>query len=240
MLLLRNKKKISSLKDLIDSYDRLYEGFLGESSTELEAEFMLNLIEPKQGDTLLDVSSGKGELVFMAKEKGFSAVGIEISNKALEIAKERYPSCKYINANAEDLPFEDNSFDFVTNLGSLEHYLNPEKACEEMVRVLKPEGKAILLLPNSHDILTFRSILMQGKGPDDWQDYERFASRQEWHDFLELHGFGVLKTDKFDRKFPKKPFGWFEFFYNLLIKYIPLNLSRVFVFTCGKKKVGIS
>lgn len=240
MLLLRNKKNISSLKGLIDSYDRLYEGFLGENSTELEAEFMLNLIESKQGDTLLDVSSGKGELVFMAKERGLSPVGIEISNKALEIAKDRYPSCEYINANAEDLPFEDNSFDFVTNLGSLEHYLNPEKACGEMVRVLKPEGKAIILLPNSHDILTFRSILNQGKGPDDCQDYERFASRQEWHNFLETYGFKVLTTHKFDRKFPKKPFGWFQFFYNMFIKYIPLNLSRVFVFICEKKKGKIA
>lgn len=126
---------------------------------------------------------------------------------------------------------------YVSNLGSLEHYLNPEKGCEEMSRVLKHDGKAVILLPNSHDFLTFYSVLTTGIGPDDWQDYERFASRQEWHNFLEIHGFKVLKTDKFDRRFPKKPFSWFKFFYNLFVNYIPLNLSRVFIFVCEKKEI---
>ncbi len=235
-MLLRNKTNITTLEELTDSYDRLYQGFLREHSTKLEAEFMLSLIKPESGRTLLDVSCGKGDLVAMACKKGLNAVGIELSGKALELAKKQYPDCEYIRADAENLPFEDNAFDYVMNLGSLEHYLNPEKGCKEMARVLKDDGTAVILLPNSHDIITIYHVYRLGTGPNDMQDYERFASRKEWHNFLEEHGFEVIETHKFDRKLPAKPFAWFSFFYNLFIGRIPLNLSRVFIFVCHKKK----
>lgn len=237
-MLLRNKKNIHTTKELKASYDQLYDGFLKEHSTELEAEFMLNLIKPEPGQRLLDVSSGKGDLVAMACKKGLKAVGIELSSKALELAKKQYPDCEYIQADAENLPFEDNAFDYVMNLGSLEHYLNPEKGCKEMVRVLKDDGTAVILLPNSHDIITIYHVYHFGTGPNDMQDYERFASRKEWHDFLEEHGFEVVETHKFDRKLPGKPFKWFNFLYNVFIYRIPLNLSRVFVFVCKKRISG--
>jgi ubiquinone/menaquinone biosynthesis C-methylase UbiE len=233
-MLLRNKKNIQNLNQLQQSYDELYRGFLKENSTDLEAEFMLSLINIQKGDKLLDVSCGKGFLVWLARQKGLDAIGIEISRTALELAKINYPDCQYIYANAEDLPFEDNYFDFVTNLGSLEHYLHPEKTCLEMSRVLKPEGRAVILLPNSHDILTIYNIIKFGKGPDDGQDFERFAARQEWQDFLSQNGFTIVETHKFDRKMNNKPFRLFNFTYNLLLPFIPLNLSRVFVFIAKK------
>jgi ubiquinone/menaquinone biosynthesis C-methylase UbiE len=235
-MLLRNKKDIKTIEELAESYDKLYEGFLKEHSTDLEAEFMLSLIKCEKGQTLLDVSCGKGDLVAMAQQKGLSATGIELSNTALKLSKENFPDCQFLQANAESLPFEDNGFDYVTNLGSLEHYLNPEKACSEMSRVLKPDGTAVILLPNSHDILTLYQIIKFGRGPDDMQDFERFAARQEWHDFLSQNGFEVIETYKFDRKLPNKPFQLFNSMYNLLINRIPLNLSRVFIFVCHKKE----
>ena len=184
-MLLRNKTNITTLEELTDSYDRLYQGFLKEHSTDLEADFMLSLIKCEKGQTLLDVSCGKGYLVALAQEKGLTSTGIELSNTALELSREKFPDCRFLRANAESLPFPDNSFDYVTNLGSLEHYLNPPKACLEMARVLKPNGTAIILLPNSHDIITIYHVYHFGTGPNDMQDYERFASRKEWHDFLE-------------------------------------------------------
>ena len=233
-MLLRNKTNITTIEELTDSYDRLYQGFLKDHTTDLEAEFMLSLIKYKKGQTLLDVSCGKGYLVALAQKKGLNATGIELSNTALKLSKERFPNCQFLQANAESLPFGDNSFDYVTNLGSLEHYLHPEKGCREMSRVLKPDGTAMILLPNSHDILTLYQIIKFGKGPNDMQDFERFAARQEWHDFLSQNGFEVIETYKFDRKLPKKPFRLFNFVYNLLVRCIPLNLSRVFVFVAKK------
>ncbi|MDD5629061.1 MAG: methyltransferase domain-containing protein [Elusimicrobia bacterium] len=234
-MLLRNKKNITSNEELTASYDRLYEGFLKENSTVLEAEFMLSMLKFTRGQTLLDVSSGKGDLVAAAQALGLEAVGIELSRTAIALANQSHPHCKFLHANAESLPFPTGSFDFVMNLGSLEHYLDPQKAALEMARVLKPMGRAVILLPNSHDILTFYQILVHGKGPDDLQDFERFASRMEWSDFLSQNGFEILETHKFDRELSRKPFRLFNFAYNALMNYIPLNLSRVFVFVCGKK-----
>jgi len=233
-MLLRNKTNITTIEELTDSYDRLYQGFLKEHSTDLEAEFMLSLIKFEKGQTLLDVSCGKGYLVALAQKKGLNATGIELSNTALKLSRESFPHSRFLQANAESLPFPDNSFDYVTNLGSLEHYLNPQKGCRDMSRILKPSGTAVILLPNSHDILTLYNIIKYGQGPDDGQDFERFASRAEWHDFLSQNGFEVIETYKFDRKLPPKPFRPFNFAYNLLIRHIPLNLSRAFVFVAKK------
>ncbi len=48
----------------------------------------------------------------------------------------------------KSLPFDDESFDLVTCLGSLEHFPDPAASAKEMKRVLKPGGEALIFVPN--------------------------------------------------------------------------------------------
>ena len=50
-----------------------------------------------------------------------------------------------------DLPFRDASFDAIYSMGTIEHFDETERAVEEMARVLKPGGRAIVGVPNRHD-----------------------------------------------------------------------------------------
>jgi len=66
--------------------------------------------------------------------------GLKIRNFSLD------KDIKWINGNAEELPFEDDFFDIVISSNAFDHYDNPEKALSEIRRVLKPNGYFILTL----------------------------------------------------------------------------------------------
>ncbi|THB78639.1 MAG: class I SAM-dependent methyltransferase, partial [Desulfobacteraceae bacterium] len=199
-MLLRNKKNIQTTEDLKQSYNNLYSGWMKDVDTSQQAEYMLKLLSPHPGASLLDAACGTGKLVTLALRFGLDPVGIDISEKAIGLAKDRYPDQhdRFICGDAESLPWEDSSFDYITNLGILEHYMNPEAGCREMARVLKKDGKAVILLPNSHDLETIYKVYKTGEGPDDWQDFERFATRNEWVSLLENNGMKVIDTKKYD------------------------------------------
>lgn len=237
-MLLRNKKNITSNEDLIESYNSLYKGWMSGADTTVQAKYMLDLLHPAPGKRLLDVACGVGKLVRLAKDMGLDATGVDISEEAINLGKTNHPDINIQAGNAESLPWNDGSFDYVTNLGSLEHYLNPEQGCREMSRVLKENGTAVILLPNSHDLETIYKVYKTGVGPDDGQDFERFATRAEWVEFLEGNGFTVVRTEKLDLSCAD-PHGMFWRLYNVFRAFIPLNLSRVFIFICKKDNLDV-
>ena len=85
-----------------------------------------------KGNRTLDVACGDGIIEKLAPQ----TVGLEFSRNALLKAKKN--GAKYlVQANAEALPFANNSFDVCICAGSLEHFINPQQALSEMSRVSK-------------------------------------------------------------------------------------------------------
>lgn len=85
-----------------------------------------------RGNKTLDVACGEGWIEKLSPE----TVGVDISINALRRAKEN--GAKYlVCASAEKLPFADNSFDLCICAGSLEHFVDPQKAVTEIARVSK-------------------------------------------------------------------------------------------------------
>ena len=83
--------------------------------------------------------------------------GIDLSIESLEVAR-RYDSTRsvqYISADAYALPFENRQFDVVCAMDFLEHVEHPEKAIQEMSRVLKPGGLFFFHTFNRNLISTF-------------------------------------------------------------------------------------
>lgn len=75
--------------------------------------------------------------------------GVDLSEKAITVCKTALLQGDFYSTPAEDLPFEENRFDVVTCLGSLEHFVDPGKALKEMVRVAKNDAIFLLLVPNA-------------------------------------------------------------------------------------------
>ncbi len=60
-----------------------------------------------------------------AEKIGVKTFGLDLSESALSIARKEAKNSSLLCASGENLPFRDETFDYVANFGSLEHFLNP-------------------------------------------------------------------------------------------------------------------
>ena len=112
----------------------------GESLT-----ILLELIQPQPDWQALDVATGAGHtaLAFAPRVAHITATDLteNMIAKAAELAAERgLTNMETRYADAEDLPFEDSTFDLVTCRIAMHHFLTPKQAIAEFARVLKPGG----------------------------------------------------------------------------------------------------
>jgi methionine biosynthesis protein MetW len=132
-----------------DYYERYWSdtgsGFHGRMNAEL-GELLLTLTLP-QSDCL-DVGCGDGRTTgtWLAGRAG-SYVGVDVSASAVAQAQELGLDARLID-DAADLPFADESFDFVSCIEVFEHLFDAEGAAAEIVRVLRPGGRILAQVPN--------------------------------------------------------------------------------------------
>ena len=102
------------------------------------------------GLKVLEVGCGLGTDGAQFAEAGADYTGIDLTDAAVELARKRFElfdlSGKFQTADAENLPFEDNTFDVVYSHGVLHHTPDTRQALREIHRVLRPGGRAIVML----------------------------------------------------------------------------------------------
>jgi len=106
-----------------------------------------------------------------------SISGVDLSGKAIAVCRERLPQGEFFAQPAETLPFDDDSFDVVTCLGSLEHFVDPVSSLKEMARVARANAKIVILVPNK-DFLTRKLGLFGGTYQVDAKEVVR--TLEEW------------------------------------------------------------
>lgn len=151
----------------------------------------LDLLGAARGMRLLDVSCGTGSLLAAAQDRGINAVGIDLSDRAVKLAKRVASSVKVTVGAGEALPFEDASFDFVSCLGSLEHFLDMGQGLEEMKRVAKPSGRFCIMVPNL-DFIGWKVLGHQGTAQQDIN--EHLLPLTAWRRLFANHGLSVVRV----------------------------------------------
>ena len=111
---------------------------------------IVKILNPQKYSSLLDVGCGSGILLknLLALNNGMKLFGLDITPKMVEVAKNKFdnePSVKITLGSAVNMPYKDNSFDYVTCASSFHHHPDPFQSAKEMVRVLKPGGKLLIL-----------------------------------------------------------------------------------------------
>jgi ubiquinone/menaquinone biosynthesis C-methylase UbiE len=235
------QKVPTSTHELRASYDQLYQGWMGHHKNIDQAQRILRLLNIRPGTRLLDIGCGLGYVLDMAEAEGVMACGIDISEVALRLGKAEAATRQLVLGDAERLPWPDESFDFLVNLGSLEHFVDPATAVSEMARVMRRQGRAAVLVPNSHHIQAIYNVYRYGEILPDLQDFERFATRVEWERLLESNGLRVLAVHKYDigmarmHRKGREVFWWlYNIFFHLFGRWIPLNLTYAFIFICAR------
>ena len=109
----------------------------------VEKPMMKNMIPDLKDKKILMLGCGTGEETMLLETFGASKeqlVGIDLSRKSIEIAKLTYPNIEFIVGDMNNLPFEDDSFDFVYSSLAIHYTATPETTYKEVYRVLKKEG----------------------------------------------------------------------------------------------------
>lgn len=103
---------------------------------------LINSLQPQKG-RILDIGAGTGEFLSVAKNDGWETIGVEPSDRAKAIAKNKGVS--FVEETSE---LENHSFDVISMWHVLEHVPDLDKQIKELKRLLKPTGTLIIAVPN--------------------------------------------------------------------------------------------
>ncbi|MEE8470991.1 MAG: class I SAM-dependent methyltransferase [Dehalococcoidia bacterium] len=125
--------------DLVFLFDRMIEATVDK-------------VDPSDGDVVMDLGCGRAVDAIKVAQKGGKTIGLEPSRTMLNHSKRCVSASggcvALVQGIGEGLPFKAASFDWVMCKGALDHFPDPYKTIEEISRVLKPEGKAVISIAN--------------------------------------------------------------------------------------------
>jgi alkylated DNA repair protein alkB family protein 8 len=163
-------KKI--LEETKRNFDKIAEKFseTRKKSWEIMKIFINDI---KEKEKVLDIGCGNGRLYELLKEKEVEYVGIDNSEKLIEIARKKFPKSKFIVADALNLPFKDEEFDHVFMIAILPHIPSKElqlKVLKNAYRVLKKNGSLFITCWNLFQPkLFFANLIRRFKNPKLYQ-----------------------------------------------------------------------
>jgi SAM-dependent methyltransferase len=126
-----------------EGWDRIAPSYADVVLRATEQAFVpvLDSLGDLRGKRVLELASGTGHLAQAAVARGADVVGVDVAENMVSLARKTASGAEFRVADAEDLPFEDASFDAVICCFGLLHMANPDKAVSEAGRVLKPDGR---------------------------------------------------------------------------------------------------
>jgi SAM-dependent methyltransferase len=169
---------------------------------------MLDAARVTRGMRVLDICCGPGMLAAGTLERDAEAVGLDFSAQAVELARRLVPKGRFQQGDAQALPFPAGSFDAVLCGYGVMHLPEPAAALREMLRVLRPGGRAVLSVWDAAGVgftLVYEAVRARGSmdvalphGPDFFQlgspermqaalaevgftDAAAYSFDQDWH-----------------------------------------------------------
>lgn len=126
-------------------YDRLWRRYVNQTIPVLQ-----RVASVRAGERVLDLACGTGAFERRVSDAGADAelVGIDISAAMVERARRKLKGrsgIRFEQADAHDLPFDDNAFDAVVCANTFHYFTHPRTVLEEAARVLRSEGRLVLL-----------------------------------------------------------------------------------------------
>ncbi len=142
---------------------------------------------------VLDVATGTGHTAFFFADLDANVFGVDINDEMLAVAQEEADrqtlSVRFLKGFANDLPFDDASFDLVTTRLAAHHFESPADFLDDAFRVLRPGGR----------LLVIDNVVPEGEAGEWINAFEKrrdpshqaCLTQQGWNDLLQQRGFAV-------------------------------------------------
>jgi ubiquinone/menaquinone biosynthesis C-methylase UbiE len=153
------------------------------------------LLKDEVSGNVLDLGCGTGDLLPFFASRNVLYTGLDLSSKMIERASANHATlvssgnAKFLTGDSENIPFDDNQFHIVTAIALVEYFPDPTKALDEIARVLKPGGVAVITVPHKSCInFAIRDLLeparnafyplylrLKGRGLSAMKDVKHYA-----------------------------------------------------------------
>jgi demethylmenaquinone methyltransferase/2-methoxy-6-polyprenyl-1,4-benzoquinol methylase len=150
-------------ENIYDQYDKMNSVISFKQHVRWRADIMKRM-NVKSGSKVLDVCCGTGDWTLLLADAvgpNGEVTGLDFSKNMLKIGKEKvehFSNVKLIHGNAMELPFPDQSFDYVTIGFGLRNVPNIEQVLNELYRVVKPGGMVVSLDTSHPTLFGFKQL----------------------------------------------------------------------------------
>lgn len=167
-------------------------------------EEVIELLDPKVGEEILDLGCGTGDLSEIVREKGAMVTGIDSSAEMIETARQKYPLIDFQVKSATNFYF-DKKFDAVFSNAALHWILEKEKAIKQIYNCLKQGGRFVAEMGGKGNVANIINALKNALNKNSFIENSKietwyFPSLSEYASLLEKNGFRVIFATHFDRE----------------------------------------
>ena len=149
------------------------------------------LLNANKEDIILDIGCGSGvQIRALGLTTPHLIIGMDVNRKALQYAKSKnLPNTEFIIADAEQLPFKENTFSKIICAEIIEHLHHPEKMIAESERILNEEGTIVISTPNERSIWGAYEFLWDvlGRGRNYGETHLKFFSVSELEKYFDTY-----------------------------------------------------
>jgi ubiquinone/menaquinone biosynthesis C-methylase UbiE len=183
------------MPDVRDSFSRVAVNYTRTTfhASTARLQEVLDLVNPRPGDLVLDVATGTGNTAFALAPHVRRVIGLDVTREMLEEARRITSERNILNVDwvigdAARLPFQDSSFDVYVVRAAPHHFTDMDAFLAEAFRVLKPDRDAVLI--DCAPPLPARDVLHEVEVRRD-PSHVRSLTVDEWVDKIERAGFEV-------------------------------------------------
>jgi trans-aconitate methyltransferase len=167
-------------------------------------EGLVDLLDPKAGEEILDLGCGTGDLAERIRQKGAKVTAIDNSAEMIAAAKQKYPLIDFQVKSATDFSF-DKKFDAVFSNAALHWILEKEKAVQQIYNCLKPDGRLVAEMGGKGNVANIINALINALEQNGFTKNAKienwyFPSLSQYASLLEQNGFRVIFATHFDRE----------------------------------------
>ncbi len=164
---------------------------------------LIELLAPREGERILDLGCGTGDLAKRLFDQGVQVIGVDKSNNMITQASEKYPEIPFFVQDATQLPYT-NEFDAVFSNATLHWVTKPKQALECIYKGLKQTGRFVAEFGGKGNVQTIIDEIIHQLGRDNHRTDSPwyYPSIGEYSSLMEEVGFRVTFTQHYDRPTP--------------------------------------